>query len=671
MAGWRLQKVLGGAFGHIAIDPGWFAYFTRCNEVVVVATYRASADVVSVVHTAESVKLAIIDAVGGKVSDVTLVGLSRVNAALHLSLRRVISGFSKLSGISHAKFDLLSAQLCPDPPSDDKTLVALRAANDITNNQLVSQLHAYIIQQGNRNDNFSESIRNIKAPSSCFPPDTAKNVRMALFAADADLSLSLCARPNSALTHLLPEASVLSKLCSNDLVLPGLNFLEGKLETPYYSDFVDIDVHDGELHRDRWDGASKGEIKDIMPLRVAQSPFAAEANEFFTTSVTASIFEDIVPSTYIPIPIRIAARVNETVTYVSDAKVEWSQVDDSGKNKDEAARMASQISGIIQLRYVYVSSLSREIQEQGHCPIPFVLEWDSPYPLESVTMLVPGQIPLELKLPEHTGGKHRIALPLVLPALQPNKNLASLGSIELLNIEYKYNTQYLPSILRAQANARYTLAKSTEPSQPLHHQFVDIAVRTLLSQQITGTPSQVQFMVQVPDIPTDTDADGTAITKVGNPMMKPTGSWIGDRKQILWSLSELAAKPDGAPSNIATIDSHFRPGKPIELIARIPVHNGIHVSPIEASEFSSTRPCMLQARFQLINGSAVPVSLRIKPVSPAFLDKGKQNASDGVSTDYQLEIQDEKVMNRYFSVQVEELLSKSFSTVKTQFRLQA
>ena len=50
IAGHRLLRVLGGFNGHLALDGGWGAYFVRCNEAVLVATYPAHADATEAVR---------------------------------------------------------------------------------------------------------------------------------------------------------------------------------------------------------------------------------------------------------------------------------------------------------------------------------------------------------------------------------------------------------------------------------------------------------------------------------------------------------------------------------------------------------------------------------------------------------------------------------------------
>ena len=39
VAGHRMNRVLGGANGYIQLDYKWSAYYSRCNEIVVIATF--------------------------------------------------------------------------------------------------------------------------------------------------------------------------------------------------------------------------------------------------------------------------------------------------------------------------------------------------------------------------------------------------------------------------------------------------------------------------------------------------------------------------------------------------------------------------------------------------------------------------------------------------------
>ena len=64
-AGHRLQRVQGGFNGHVSLDAGWAAYFVRCNEACLVATYPAHADAGEAVRAAEAARAALVDICGG------------------------------------------------------------------------------------------------------------------------------------------------------------------------------------------------------------------------------------------------------------------------------------------------------------------------------------------------------------------------------------------------------------------------------------------------------------------------------------------------------------------------------------------------------------------------------------------------------------------------------
>ena len=132
IAGHRLHRVLGGATGVFALDHGTSACFARANEVVVVATFGNGGDPAEASRAADGVRSAIIDACGGKLSEVALATLAKHGAEIQLAMRRAALGFGRVPGISGSRFDFTAVTLLPDAPSDAKALVDLRSANDVT-----------------------------------------------------------------------------------------------------------------------------------------------------------------------------------------------------------------------------------------------------------------------------------------------------------------------------------------------------------------------------------------------------------------------------------------------------------------------------------------------------------------------------------------------------------
>lgn len=166
IAGHRLHRVLGGLNGRFRLDGAYSAYYTRCNEVAVVATFPASSidGSAEAPRAAEAARAAVLDAFNGKLSEVTLFNINRLGAVLQMTLRRAVSGFGVVHAIGSSKFDFATIQISPDQPADDASSLAVRAANDIT---AAGHLQAATDALNNRfgkADQLSESLRGLKVP---------------------------------------------------------------------------------------------------------------------------------------------------------------------------------------------------------------------------------------------------------------------------------------------------------------------------------------------------------------------------------------------------------------------------------------------------------------------------------------------------------------------------
>ena len=142
IAGHRLTRLVAGWSGHTQLDATAWAYFVRANEVTVITTYAAGGDPQAAQTVGEAVRAALVDACGGKPADVTLAALTKRGLEVQLTARRAASGFGRVAGISHSKFDLATAQLSPDT-EPEKAAADVRAANDpVAPGALASALEA-------------------------------------------------------------------------------------------------------------------------------------------------------------------------------------------------------------------------------------------------------------------------------------------------------------------------------------------------------------------------------------------------------------------------------------------------------------------------------------------------------------------------------------------------
>jgi hypothetical protein len=166
IAGHRLHRVLGGLNGRLRLDGAYSAYFTRLNEVAVVATFPASSvdGSADAPRAAEAARAAMLDAFNGKLSEVTLYNINRVGAVLQMTLRRAVQGFGVVHAIGSSKFDFSTIQISPDQPADDSSSLAVRAANDITAAGHLQAASDALNNRFGKADQLSESLRGLKVP---------------------------------------------------------------------------------------------------------------------------------------------------------------------------------------------------------------------------------------------------------------------------------------------------------------------------------------------------------------------------------------------------------------------------------------------------------------------------------------------------------------------------
>ena len=164
IAGHRLHHVLGGFNGSFMLDHAMSAYFTRVNEIVVVATYRNGADPSEAQRVAEGVRAAAVDACGGRAADVFIRVLSVRGAELQLAMRRAALGFGRVPGIAGSRFDFTSISLLPELASDAKGAVELRAANDVTALTGASTLLEAAAVAARRAGVLTDALRTVRLP---------------------------------------------------------------------------------------------------------------------------------------------------------------------------------------------------------------------------------------------------------------------------------------------------------------------------------------------------------------------------------------------------------------------------------------------------------------------------------------------------------------------------
>lgn len=161
-AGHRLNRVQGGASGHMSLDDHAHAYFSRCNEVALVATYPSCSDGMEAQVVCEAGRSALVEACGGKLSEVTLHGLNKMGGEVQLALRRAAFKFGRIAGLGTPKFDFNSIGMCPEPPPDDAGATAVRASNDVTAPHSRSAAIEGYMMTFTKADTVSESVRALR-----------------------------------------------------------------------------------------------------------------------------------------------------------------------------------------------------------------------------------------------------------------------------------------------------------------------------------------------------------------------------------------------------------------------------------------------------------------------------------------------------------------------------
>lgn len=194
VAGHRMNRVLGGANGYIQLDYQWSAYYSRCNEIVLIATYPSHQDSMEATRATELARNAVLQSCGGKLQDVTLNNLNKIGSEIQLSVRKAILGYGQLTtgalgsmnsttgnnsndnsntttttATTNGKgLDLASVIISPEPLNDDSHHVALRTANDVTNPTTLTVLIDSFTNISSRADLIGEGFRNMKPNKNTF-----------------------------------------------------------------------------------------------------------------------------------------------------------------------------------------------------------------------------------------------------------------------------------------------------------------------------------------------------------------------------------------------------------------------------------------------------------------------------------------------------------------------
>jgi hypothetical protein len=161
LAGARITRA-GGGNGFVVLDPFWSAFFIRANEVVIVSSFENDGDAVEAQRAADSVRSALIELCGQRLTDLTLVNVGRRSAEVQLALRKCTSGWGQLL-VAAGKVDLAAQFLSPEQPGEERVVKEIRAANDITAVPADAVAEATAFR---RSDALSESIQGLKLPGS-------------------------------------------------------------------------------------------------------------------------------------------------------------------------------------------------------------------------------------------------------------------------------------------------------------------------------------------------------------------------------------------------------------------------------------------------------------------------------------------------------------------------
>lgn len=633
MAGHRLNRVLGGQHGHFALDQGWSAYFTRCNESCVVATYPSHQDATEAVRAAEASKVGIIELCGGKLNDVTLANLSKYGAEVQQVIRKASGGFGRVAGAGTKQFDFTSIQISPEQLSDDKAQVEMRNANDVTNAAQFTAITDLFSLGSSKADLVGEGVRGVKAPAAAFLSTAGASIGTS--AEEAVTAANRCARPSHALLGLIPS-NVLD--CASEPPSPVVS----RAPSPAHMDDDGDDDEQQHLKGNALDfglgqrDAGNAAIDDFN-FEPSSSNAGGKGGDGFASwepsaeAVTAE--EDWGPPPPAPVPeatvtIRIAAQLQETVTINSKAG-----------SPDTAIT-----EGNMAIKYMYAGTLSEAVQATGHGPLQFYLALRSPAPLASVTftpsassltssaasaaaagaIAAAAAAPVHIQIPQQpagTVGPVLTLIPLTLPIRAANAT--GNAAKDLGTLVYKYPSSYVPPVLKAQALSRLTFAPAAATAtEGQQHKFTDVLMRTMLAPTVTAVASQVSFLLQLPPCPSSATPDqaaGAALPEYGEALGKPQCQWMAYRSQLLWALTESEGAPPAgvSESDVPRVKTYFQPGKPIEFKARIPISNGITVQDTNAlpTGVQAVTPIPLQMRFMLNTGT-VAGALPEAPAAP-------------------------------------------------------
>lgn len=580
-AGYRLNRVQGGFSGTLALDARWYAFFMRVNEIAVVATYPAHAEPSDAMRAACAARAALVDACGGKVSDVTLSALARCGAEMQLTVRRAVTGCGRIAGIGTPKFDISTVHLGPDAPPDDSTSSAVRAANDVVSTALTTEVAGAAATAAARADAVVDALpralKNVSAWSR-----SAARAAVSGAAADATAAYSATSRYVAAGAGDDGEGSLLARgrtrarlaLFPRDVMaalesrsppppLPSaLSATSGRRRARVAGD------SDGDA-----DAASDDEVNAVDALWTGVGS-GLGSDEIFSLPASTALVPP--PPLATPILVRVAAAVTETVTVVGSS-----------------AAAPATTTGAVALRYMYAGPLDPAIEASGHGALPLSVEVSAPpgAALASVTVALPpspgagaqSEKPIELV----TGAPAtRLTVQLTLPARAPCVTAYVAG--ELGALAYRLvSPMGAPPVLRVVATARATFTPGAGGAPPTHA-HTDVLVRTTLDAGITSAASQVQFLVTLPTL------DAPAAYSDA-PIFKPAAQWALARATALWALSD--ATEDGGSADVPRVKTHFLPGVTAEFRARVPVTGAAPMPPTAQSAVPFSLP--VQARFGL------------------------------------------------------------------------
>ncbi len=570
IAGNRLNRVLGGASGHFAVDAAWSAYFSRCNEVILVAVYLTSADATEAMRATESAKGALIDLCGGKLLDVVLPSLSRLGLEVQLAVRKAAAGHGgRLYGTATTKgvpHDITSISLGPEPLADDAASVAMRATNDVTAPGRSTTLADAFTAASSKGDALGDGLRSVRLPASAVESPAAIAVLAALDEA-VTAGIRCARRGRPPLASLLPPPRC-RRTSPPPAAVVGI-----------------VPPVDASEEGDSEGEGSGQRLADFLWTPSAEAAAAASGADLsdFVVDFPASP-----PPPTENVSIRIAVQISESVALSSRAGGGESAV----------------LEGTAVLKYMPTGGLSPAVQESGHCAAPFLVMLRVAAPLASLTVCAPGGKPQAVPLPPLSAGEPALyALPLTLPARPAMQ--AGNPAADLATVAYKFAPGYVPAFVKAAATAR--LVCTLTDAGTMRHTATDVTLRSLLAPSMTAATGQVQFLVQMTPPPLPSGGQPPVYDPA---TAKPGAVW--GKGTLLWALQEGAGLGSSADTAPATNNAHFAPGVPAEFTARVPVSGGatFEVGTVPAGE----APLPLQLRFTCTNGGIVPAA--VEPLGP-------------------------------------------------------